>query len=159
MPLSTGTRLGSYEILAAIGSGGMGEVYRARDTKLGRAVAIKVILDEFASDEARVARFEREAKMLASLHHPRIAALFGMDRMDGQHFLVMELIEGQTLADRLAAVFPSWKASGDRTAPRRGWPTSEFPIPVRSCTFPAPLPVCPRTTCWLSATGPGPLNN
>jgi serine/threonine-protein kinase len=79
----------------------MGEVYRARDTKLGRPVAIKVILDEFASDQERVGRFEREAKMLASLNHPRIASLFGMERVDGQHFLVMELIEGETLADRL----------------------------------------------------------
>ncbi len=101
MPLNTGTRLGHYEIVAAIGSGGMGEVYRARDTKLGRSVAIKVILDQFASDEARVGRFEREAKMLAALNHPRIASLFGMECVDGQHFLVMELIEGETLADRL----------------------------------------------------------
>ena len=101
MPLSTGTRLGSYEIFAAIGSGGMGEVYRARDTKLGRTVAIKVILDQFASDEERVGRFQREAKMLAALNHPRIASLFGMECVDGQHFLVMELIEGETLADRL----------------------------------------------------------
>ena len=101
MPLNTGTRLGPYEIVAPLGAGGMGEVYRARDTKLGRAVAIKVILDQFASDEERVGRFEREAKMLASLNHPRIASLFGMEHVDGQHFLVMELIEGETLADRL----------------------------------------------------------
>ena len=79
----------------------MGEVYRARDTKLGRTVAIKVILDEFASEEERVGRFQREAKMLAALNHPRIASLFGMECVDGQHFLVMELIEGETLADRL----------------------------------------------------------
>jgi eukaryotic-like serine/threonine-protein kinase len=101
MALSVGTRLGPYEIIAPLGAGGMGEVYRARDTKLGRAVAIKVILDEFASDEERVGRFEREAKMLAALNHPRIASLFGMEHVDGQHFLVMELIEGETLADRL----------------------------------------------------------
>ena len=101
MALSAGAHLGSYEILASLGAGGMGEVYRARDTKLGRAVAIKVILDEFASDQSRVERFEREAKMLAALNHPRIASLFGMERVDGQHFLVMELIEGETLADRL----------------------------------------------------------
>lgn len=101
MALSGGTRLGLYEIIAPLGAGGMGEVYHARDTKLGRPVAIKVILDQFASDEERVGRFEREAKMLASLNHPRIASLFGMEQVDGQHFLVMELIEGETLADRL----------------------------------------------------------
>ena len=99
--LTPGTRLGSYEITGSLGAGGMGEVYRARDTKLGRGVAIKVILDEFASDGERVGRFEREAKMLAALNHPRIACLFGMEHVDGQHFLVMELIEGETLADRL----------------------------------------------------------
>jgi Tol biopolymer transport system component len=99
--LTAGTRLGSYEITGSLGAGGMGEVYRARDTKLGRAVAIKVILDQFASDEERVGRFEREAKMLAALNHPRIASLFGMEHVDGQHFLVMELVEGETLADRL----------------------------------------------------------
>jgi eukaryotic-like serine/threonine-protein kinase len=101
MAFSAGTRLGPYEILAQLGAGGMGEVYRARDTKLGREVAIKVILDQFASDHERVGRFEREAKMLAALNHPRIASLFGMEHVDGQHFLVMELIEGETLADRL----------------------------------------------------------
>ena len=101
MPLNVGTRLGSYEIVALLGAGGMGAVYHARDTKLGRAVAIKVILDAFASDEERIGRFEREAKMLASLNHPRIAALFGMEHVNGQHLLVMELIKGETLADRL----------------------------------------------------------
>ena len=87
--LTPGTRLGSYEITGSLGAGGMGEVYRARDTKLGREVAIKVILDQFASDHERVGRFEREAKMLAALNHPRIASLFGMEHVDGQHFLVM----------------------------------------------------------------------
>ena len=101
MPLNVGTCLGAYEIVAPLGAGGMGEVYRARDTKLGRPVAIKVILDQFATDPERVGRFEREAKMLAALNHPRIASLFGMEHVGGQHFLVMELIEGETLADRL----------------------------------------------------------
>ena len=101
MALSAGSRLGAYSIIAPLGAGGMGEVYRAHDTKLGRAVAIKVILDAFASDEERVGRFEREAKVLASLNHPRIASLFGMEHVGGQHFLVMELIEGETLAQRL----------------------------------------------------------
>ena len=101
--LTAGTRLGSYEITGSLGAGGMGEVYRARDTKLGRAVAIKVILDEFASDGERVGRFEREAKMLASLNHPRIASLFGMEHVDGQHFLVMELVEGARTTAAMAA--------------------------------------------------------
>ncbi|MEO6212369.1 MAG: protein kinase [Vicinamibacterales bacterium] len=101
MTLIPGARLGPYEIVALLGVGGMGEVYRARDTRLGRAVAIKVILDVFASDPERVARFEREAKVLASLNHPRIAALYGMEEAEGRHFLVMELVEGETLADRL----------------------------------------------------------
>jgi serine/threonine protein kinase len=101
MPLTPGTRLGVYEVLSVLGAGGMGEVYRARDSKLGREVAIKVILDVFAADPDRVARFEREAKVLASLNHPHIAALYGMEQSGAQHFLVMELVEGQTLAERL----------------------------------------------------------
>ena len=102
MPLTSGTRLGVYEIVAVLGAGGMGEVYRARDTRLGREVAIKVILEAFAGDADRVARFQREAKLLASLNHPQIAALYGLEEAAGEYFLVMELVEGQTLADRLA---------------------------------------------------------
>jgi serine/threonine-protein kinase len=102
LALIPGARLGGYEIVSVLGAGGMGEVYRARDSKLGREVAIKVILDVFAADPDRVARFEREAKLLASLNHHHIAALYGMEQSGGQHFLVMELVEGQTLADRLA---------------------------------------------------------
>jgi eukaryotic-like serine/threonine-protein kinase len=101
MAMAVGTRLGVYEIVAVLGAGGMGEVYRARDTRLGREVAIKVILEVFASDPDRVARFQREAKVLGSLNHPHIAALYGMEESAGQRFLVMELVEGQTLADRL----------------------------------------------------------
>lgn len=101
MPLTPGSRIGAYEITATLGAGGMGAVYRARDTRLGRAVALKVILETFASDAERIARFEREAKMLAALNHPRIAGLYGMEQADGQHFLVMELVEGETLAERL----------------------------------------------------------
>ena len=101
MPLSVGTRLGPYEVTGVLGAGGMGEVYRARDSKLGRAVAVKVVRDELGADPERISRFEREAKMLAALNHPHIAALYGMDVADGRHFLVMELIEGETLADRL----------------------------------------------------------
>ncbi|OFW21476.1 MAG: hypothetical protein A3H97_16070 [Acidobacteria bacterium RIFCSPLOWO2_02_FULL_65_29] len=102
MPLTAGARLGPYEIVSALGAGGMGEVYRARDTRLGRSVAIKVLPDEVATDPDRIARFEREAKVLASLNHPNIAALFGMEESGGRHFLVMELVEGETLAERIA---------------------------------------------------------
>src|SRR5215510_1418398 len=98
MPLSKRARLGSYEILDAIGAGGMGEVYRARDTKLGREVAIKVLPTAFASDAQYMARFEREAQLLASLNHPNIAAVYGIE----QGALVMELVEGPTLAERIA---------------------------------------------------------
>src|SRR5436190_17128851 len=101
MPLPAGTRFGAYEILSALGAGGMGEVYRARDTKLGRSVAIKILPDTLAADPERIARFEREAKMLAALNHPHIAALYGMEESGGRHFLVMELVEGETLAERL----------------------------------------------------------
>ena len=98
MPLRAGEKLGNYEILSAIGAGGMGEVYRARDTKLGREVAIKVLPEELSQDPERLARFEREAKLLASLNHPAIATLHGFE--DG--FLVMELVEGETLGQRIA---------------------------------------------------------
>ncbi len=100
--LTAGTHLGSYEVVAPLGAGGMGEVYRARDTKLGRSVAIKILPETFATDPDRTARFEREAKVLASLNHPHIAALFGMELDAGRHFLVMELVEGETLAERIA---------------------------------------------------------
>ena len=102
MTISSGTRLGVYEIASLVGSGGMGDVYRARDTKLDRDVAIKVLPDRFTSDPDRLARFEREAKVLASLNHPHIAALYGMDESGGRHFLVMELVPGETLAERLS---------------------------------------------------------
>jgi hypothetical protein len=103
MPLPVGTRLGLYEIVAPLGAGGMGEVYRARDTKLGRSVAVKILPDAFALVPDRLARFEREAKVLASLNHPHITALHGMEESEGRHFLVMELVEGETLADAIAA--------------------------------------------------------
>src|ERR1700682_905452 len=103
MLLPTGTLLGTYEILCAIGAGGMGEVYEARDTKLGRNVAIKVLPEAFAHDSERRARFEREARMLAALNHPNIATIFGLGQAGIVHYLVMELVSGQTLAERLAA--------------------------------------------------------
>jgi serine/threonine protein kinase/Tol biopolymer transport system component len=101
MALSSGNRLGPYEILSAIGAGGMGEVYRARDTKLGRDVAIKVLSEAFARDTDRMARFQREAKVLASLNHPNIATIYGLEDSGDTHALVMELVEGPTLADRI----------------------------------------------------------
>ncbi len=102
MSLTTGARLGSYEILSLLGKGGMGEVWRARDTKLRRDVAIKVIAASFARDPERLARFEREAQVLASLNHPHIGGIHGLDEADGTQFLVLELVEGDTLADRIA---------------------------------------------------------
>jgi serine/threonine protein kinase len=96
-----GKTLVHYEITAQIGKGGMGEVYQAKDTKLGREVAIKVLPEEFALDKDRLARFQREAKLLASLNHPNIAAIHGLEESEGIHFLVMELIEGDTLRDRI----------------------------------------------------------
>ncbi len=101
MPLSTGTRLGPYEITGPLGAGGMGEVYRARDTKLGRDVALKIIPEAFALDADRVARFKREAQVLASLNDPHIAAIYGFEDSGATHALVLELVEGDTLARRL----------------------------------------------------------
>jgi len=92
-----------YRILSKLGAGGMGEVYRARDTKLNRDVAIKILPEAFAQDEERIARFKREAQVLASLNHPNIAAIYGVEEADGIRALVMELVEGPTLADRIAA--------------------------------------------------------
>ena len=102
MALALGTRLGQYEIIAPIGAGGMGEVYRARDTKLNRDVALKILPEAFALDGDRIARFRREAQVLASLNHPNIAAIYGFEDSGSTHALVLELVEGPTLADRIA---------------------------------------------------------
>ena len=101
MTISAGDRLGSFEILSAIGAGGMGEVYRARDLRLNRDVAIKVLPEAFAADSERVARFAREAQLLAALNHPHIATIYGLEEVNGSQLLVLELIQGGTLADRL----------------------------------------------------------
>jgi len=106
--LAAGTRLGAYDVLALLGAGGMGEVYRARDTKLGREVAIKVLPDLFANDPERLARFQREAQVLASLNHPNIAHIQGLEDSGGVRALVMELVEGPTLADRIAEGAIPW---------------------------------------------------
>jgi serine/threonine protein kinase len=119
MTIAAGTKLGSYEITGAIGAGGMGEVYRARDAKLGRDVALKVLPEAFARDGERMARFQREAKVLASLNHSNIASIYGLEDSGPTHALVMELIEGPTLADRItrarsicSGLLAGWQASG-----------------------------------------------
>ena len=99
--LMTGRMIGHYEVLSVAGAGGMGEVYRARDTKLGRDVAVKVLRDEFTKDAERVRRSEREAKLLASLNHPNIAAIYDLEESEGLLCLVLEFVEGRTLAERL----------------------------------------------------------
>src|SRR5258707_14139262 len=101
MPLSAGTRLGPYEILSPLGAGGMGEVYRARDTRLDRTVAIKVLPTHLSSNPDLRARFEREAKAISSLSHPHICPLYDVGHQDGIDFLVMEYLEGETLAHRI----------------------------------------------------------
>jgi len=101
MPLAAGTRFGPYKVIAPIGAGGMGEVYRSLDTKLGREVALKILPEAFAGDSGRMARFEREAQMLASLNHPNIGAIYGLEDSGGSYCLVMELVPGETLAERL----------------------------------------------------------
>jgi serine/threonine protein kinase len=102
MSLSFGSRLGPYEITGSLGAGGMGEVYRAVDTNLKRQVAIKVLPPSMTDDADRLSRFQREAEVLASLNHPNIAAIFGLERVGGQTAIAMELAEGSTLADRVA---------------------------------------------------------
>src|SRR5689334_10108244 len=96
-----GTKLAHYEITSHLGSGGMGEVYQATDSKLGRSVAVKFLPEAFSHDSERVARFEREARMLASLNHPHIAGIYGLEESGERKFLVMELVSGGTLAERL----------------------------------------------------------
>src|SRR5687767_11070587 len=102
MAIGPGSRLGPYEITAPVGAGGMGEVYRATDTGLGRQVAIKVLPELLAQDAERIARFEREARTLAVLNHPNIAQIYGIEKTDTGRALVMELVDGPTLADRIA---------------------------------------------------------
>src|SRR5258708_16491897 len=102
MAFAGGARLGPYEIVSALGAGGMGEVYKARDSKLGREVALKILPESFTHDPERLARFRREAQVLAALNHPHIGAIYGLDEANGQQFLVLELIDAGTLADRIA---------------------------------------------------------
>src|SRR5262245_42496621 len=104
MTLAAGTRLGAYEVTASIGAGGMGEVYRARDLKLDRDVALKILPSAFAADPDRLARFEREAKTLAALNHPLIAQIYGIEDSTDIRALVMELVDGETLDARIGAL-------------------------------------------------------
>src|SRR5213082_2343491 len=101
MTLQPGTRLGPYDVISALGAGGMGEVYRARDTRLGRDVAIKVLPAAFSSDPDRLRRFEHEARAAAALNHPNICTIYDVGRADEMSYIAMELLEGETLADRL----------------------------------------------------------
>jgi hypothetical protein len=118
MPLSAGSRLGPYVIEAALGAGGMGEVYRARDTKLGRDVALKLLPELFASDPERLARFQREAQVLASLNHPHIAQIYGLEDSTATPALVMELVVGVTVAHLINSARP--RAERERGATGRG---------------------------------------
>src|SRR5262245_17416244 len=101
MKLTAGSQLGAYSIVGQLGAGGMGDVYRARDMKLKREVAIKVLPDAFAQDPERITRFQREAEVLASLHHPHIGAIYDLAVEAGSPYLVLELVEGETLAERI----------------------------------------------------------
>src|SRR5689334_3502792 len=102
MSLATGSRLGGYEILSLLGAGGMGEVYRAKDTTLGRDVALKILPATVTKDPERLARFRREAQILAALNNPFIGAIYGLDEVDGTQFLVLELVDGESLDKRIA---------------------------------------------------------
>jgi hypothetical protein len=132
MALAAGTRLGPYEILSLLGAGGMGEVYRARDTKLGRDVALKVLPEVFARDAERMARFRREAQVLASLNHTKIATIYGLEESNGNCALVMELVEGPTLAEQIGRRHPL--TPGPSPGGRGESKTESLPLPSgRGC--------------------------
>src|SRR5882672_812291 len=117
MTLTAHARLGPYEILALLGSGGMGEVYRARDTRLDRDVAVKVLPDRFANDQQALGRFHREAKAVAALSHPNIVGIYDLGIEKDISFVVMELLEGQTLRGRLKAASLDWPTAVDIALP------------------------------------------
>ena len=127
--------LGGYQLQALLGAGGMGEVYRAHDAKLGRDVAIKILPRAFTSHPDRLARFEREARMLAALNHPNICAIYGLEEADGIRFLVLELVEGETLADTARArVERASRRRGTAAARRAGASRGRSPRPSKSRT-------------------------
>src|ERR1700675_4541919 len=120
MPILPGRRLGPYEILSAIGAGGMGEVYRARDARLGRDVAIKVLPSAFSADAERLDRFEQEARAAAALNHPNILAVYDIGTHAGAPYIVSELLEGETLRSRLAPAAAATRESASRGAAASG---------------------------------------
>jgi serine/threonine protein kinase len=122
MALAPGSKFGAYSILGPLGSGGMGEVYRAFDTRLGREVALKTLPEAFAGDPERLARFEREARMLAALNHPAIAAIYGLEESEGLRFIVMELVPGDTLSERLSHGRSTRRSRSRARSPRRSRP-------------------------------------
>ena len=125
MALASGTRLGSFEVTAVLGVGGMGEVYRARDTRLKRDVALKILPQSFAADPERLARFQREAEVLASLNHPNIAQIYGLEQSEGINALVLELVEGPTLAEQLSHVGRVPPSIGEHGGGPAGFPIDE----------------------------------
>ena len=150
MALTVGSRLGHYDVTALIGEGGMGQVYQATDTKLNRQVALKILPEAFATDPDRLARFQREAQVLASLNHPNIAAIHGLEDSEGTKALVLELVEGPTLADRITTgsrrsftrrrKSPNWirnelvhPSLAITSAPSRG-PRRMWPAPTVRCS-------------------------
>jgi eukaryotic-like serine/threonine-protein kinase len=145
MKLSEGTRVGTYEVLALIGAGGMGEVYRARDTRLGRDVALKVLPEALARDAERLTRFEREAQVLASLNHPNVAAIYGLEDWQGTRILILEFVSGETLAERHSAAAPSAQARHSREganpwAPASAGTTAESPSVQAGARRAVPIP-------------------
>jgi len=136
MPLTPGTKLGPYEIGVPLGTGGMGEVYRARDTRLDRTVAIKILPKQFSADPVRKQRFEREAKTISSLNHPHICVLYDVGHQDGTDYLVMECVEGETLARRLEkGPLPLEQGHERNRSPR---PFRQYAPPEIACFWPRP---------------------
>src|SRR5262245_20172635 len=151
MGLAAGQSLSFYELVGPLGAGGMGEVWRARDKRLGREVALKVLPERFASDEERLRRFEREARTLAALQHPNIAAIFGIDQVGDTCFIAMELVAGEDLAARLAAgALLSPRASTSAGRSRRDWRRRTRRV---SCTATSSPGTCAsRPAAWSSSS-------
>ena len=126
--MQIGAKVGAYEVIAKLGEGGMGAVYRARDARLGRDVALKLLPDTFSHDSDRIARFDREAHVLASLNHPNVATIYGLEQLDTHQIIVMELVDGETLEARLsrgALPVEEVRRVGRRSRMRSTRPTSE----------------------------------